>query len=342
MALTNKKISVVVTCYNEAGNIQAMYDRLTAVLSKVTPYFEIIYTDNASTDNSEEIFRKLAAGDPRVKVIFFSRNFGSSQFGLAAGTREAKGDAVVWIDGDQQDQPELILEFAKKWLDGYQVVYGVRIGRRGGSFMRRLAYKAFYRVFRHMAYVEVPVDAGDFCLIDRKVVDVLNAMPERDRYHRGLRAWAGFRSTGVPYVRDDRFAGESSESWTKNIWWAKKAVFSFSYRPLEWLSYIALFVIGLTFLGVLWQLFAFFVLHATPGGFISIILLVFFLGGIQLFSLAVIGEYVGRIFEEVKQRPLYIIKEFLNEEKKGNGAPKNPHERLSFAQQGEMGSGTVD
>lgn len=316
MALTDKKISVVVTCYNEAGNIRPMYDRLVAALSKTTSSFEIIYTDNASSDNSEEIFRQLAASDPRVKVIFFSRNFGNSQFGLTAGTANATGDAVVWIDGDQQDQPELIPEFTQKWLEGYQVVYGVRTRRRGGSLARGLAYRAFYRLFRQMAYVAVPVDAGDFCLIDRRVADVLNSMPERDRYLRGLRAWAGFRSAGVSYVRDDRFAGKSSESWAKNIWWAKKAIFSFSYRPLEWVSYMALFVIGLTFIGVLWQLFAFFVLHATPGGFISIILLVFFLGGVQLLSLAVIGEYVGRIFEEVKQRPQYIIKEFLNKEKK--------------------------
>lgn len=315
MSLIDKKISVVVTCYNEAGNILPMYERLTKVLEGLVTRYEIIFTDNASTDNSEEIWRKLARKDPRVKVIFFSRNFGSSQVGLTAGTRYASGDAVVWIDGDQQDPPELISEFVKKWLEGYQVVYGTRSRRRGGNLVRRVAYKIFYRVFQKFAYVKIPLDAGDFCLIDRRVADVLNAMPERDRYMRGLRAWVGFRGAGVPYVRDARYAGTSSESWEKNFYWARKAIFSFSYRPLEWLSYIAIFAVGLSLVGVLWQLFAFFALHATPQGFISIILLIFFLGSLQLLGIAVIGEYVGRIFEEVKQRPSHVIREVLDKEK---------------------------
>ena len=313
--LTNKKISVVVTCYNEAGNIMPMYERLVRTLTPLTPLFEIIYTDNASTDGSEDIFRTLVTRDPRVKVIFFSRNFGSSQYGYTAGTDYATGDAIVWVDGDQQDPPELIGEFIKKWLEGYQVVYGVRAKRRG-SFLRGAAYKAFYRIFQKFSYIPVPVDAGDFGLIDNRVANVLRSMPERDRFLRGLRAWAGFKSTGVPYTRDVRHAGVSAESWGKNFWWARKAIFSFSYGPLEWLSFIAIFSIGFSLLGVLWQLYAFFVLHATPKGFMSIILLIFFFGSLQLLGIAIIGEYIGHIFEEVKRRPRYIIRETLDTEKK--------------------------
>lgn len=310
--LTNKKISVVAGCYNESENILPLYERLVKAFSDITPNFEIIFADNASTDNSEEIFRTLATKDRRVKVILFSRNFGSSQVGLTAGTVEATGDAVVWMDGDQQDPPELIGEFVKKWLDGYQVVYGVRSTRRGGSFLRRTAYKFFYRIFRKFAYINIPVDAGDFGLIDKRVADVLRSMPERDRYLRGLRAWAGFRSIGIPYVRDVRYGGVSSENWMKNVYWARKAIFSFSYKPLEWVLFFAFGVVGVSFLFILWQLFAFFVLDLTPKGFTTVIILILFLGGVQLLSLAVIGEYVGRIFEEVKQRPIYIIRETLN------------------------------
>ncbi|MFA5129322.1 MAG: glycosyltransferase family 2 protein [Patescibacteria group bacterium] len=312
--LTDKKLSVIVACYNEAGNILAMHRRITAALEHITPNFEIIFSDNASTDDSESILRKLANDDHHVKVLFLSRNFGSSQFGYTAGTDYATGDAIVWIDGDQQDPPEMIADFVKQWLDGYEVAYGVRVKRKG-NILRRAAYKLFYRIFRQLSYVPVPLDAGDFGLMDRRVADVLRSMPERDRFLRGLRAWIGFRSTGLPYVRDERHAGLSSESWRKNFSWARKAIISFSYKPLELLSNIAIIAISLSFLGILWQLYAFFILHATPQGLISSLLLIFFFGSVQLFAIAIVGEYVGKIFEEVKQRPKYVIRETLDHEK---------------------------
>jgi len=310
--LTDKKISVVAGCYNESENIGPLYRRLVKALSEITSHFEIIFADNASTDNSEAVLRKLAGEDPRVKVLFFSRNFGSSQSGLTAGTELATGDAIVWIDGDQQDPPELIREFVKKWLEGYHIVYGVRNTRKGGGLLKRAAYKFFYRILRRFAYIDIPVDAGDFGLIDRRIADILRNMPERDRYLRGLRAWVGFRSVGIPYVRDVRHGGVSSETWLKNIYWARKAIFSFSYKPLEWVLFFSFSVVALSFVLIVWIIAAYFLLGTTPKGLTTVIILILFLGGIQLLSIAVIGEYVGRIFEEVKGRPTYVIREILN------------------------------
>lgn len=309
--MLNKKISVVIPCYREAANIRALYERLKKTLNANTADWEIIFADNNSPDNSEEIFRALAAEDKRVKVIFFSRNFGNSQYGYAAGTEYASGDAVVWIDGDLQDPPELIPELIKKWQEGCDVVYGVR-ERRRGSLLLRGAYKLFYRLFKKMSYLDIPLDAGDFSLIDRKVVDVINAMPERDRYMRGLRTWAGFRSIGIPYTRSLRGGGVTSNNWRRNIWWAKKAIFSFSYAPLELIFYLSLGVFLLTVAAIVIYIIAYFI-NPGPRGFTTILLAVLFLGSCQLLALSVIAEYIGKIFEETKRRPKYIVREILND-----------------------------
>ena len=311
MAILQKKISVVAPCYKESANIRALYGRVKAVLEANTADWEIIFVDTASPDNSEEIFRVLAAEDRRVKVIFFSRNFGHSQYGYAAGTDYASGDAVVWIDGDLQDPPELISEFIKKWGEGYDVVYGVRERRKGNALLRG-AYKLFYRLFKKMSYLDIPLDAGDFSLIDRKVVDVINAMPERDRYMRGLRTWAGFRSIGISYTRLERGGGVTSNNWRRNIWWAKKAIFSFSYAPLEFIFYLSLGVFLLTVIAIVAYIIAYFI-NPGPRGFTTILLAVLFLGSCQLLALSVIAEYTGKIFEETKRRPKYIVREILND-----------------------------
>lgn len=312
--LTNKKISIVVPCYNEEKNILPMHEKLTAVLREITENYEIIYTDNKSTDNSEAIFRELAGRDKKVKVIFFSRNFGTPDHGYTAGTELASGEAVVWIDGDIQDPPEIIRQFAEKWLEGFEVVYGVR-KKRKGSLPLRISYKLFYRVLKKISYLNIPEDAGDFCIMDRKVVEVLKAMPERDRFVRGLRTWAGFKQTGIEYTREDRKEGVSTVNIWRYVWSAKKGFFSFSYAPLELISYLAFFVTLIAAFGIVFFIVLYFVYPVRARGVATIITLVLFLGSVQLMALSIIGEYLGRIFEEVKQRPKYVIREILNNDK---------------------------
>lgn len=314
--MINKKISVVVPCYNEEKNIREMYRRLKAVLDKITEDYEIIYTDNCSTDNSRQVFEELANQDKKVSVIFFARNFGNAQYGYTAGLEYASGEAMVIIDGDLQDPPELIEPMVQKWLEGYQVVYGLRSKREARGFIRKIAPKLFYRLIRKLSYLDMPLDAGEFSLLDRRVVDVINSMPERNRFLRGLRVWAGFKHIGVPYIRAERRAGKSTSNIWTNIREAQQAIFSFSYAPLELISYLALFIVGLAILGIIIYVALYFILPDTPRGIPTIIVLVLFMGGIQLLCLSIIGQYLGRIFEETKQRPKYIVKEILNDHRK--------------------------
>lgn len=305
----NKKISVIVPCYNEEGNVEELARRLRDVLTRNVRDYELIFVDNKSTDATRDILRRLAANDPHIIALFFARNFGHSQYGFTAGSEYAAGDAVVWTDADLQDSPEVIGEFIKKWREGYDVVYGVRTKRRGGFFLR-IAYKLFYRLYKKMSYLDIPLDAGDFSLMDRKVIDIINAMPERDRYVRGLRAWAGFRSIGVPYVREERHEGKTSNNIRKNIWWAKKAIFSFSYTPLEFIFYLSLVVFIVSIVAIIGYLIAYFI-NPGPRGFTTLLMVVLFLGSSQLLALSIIAEYIGRIFEEVKGRPKYVIEEIV-------------------------------
>lgn len=311
----NKKISVVIPGYNESGNIEEMYQRLTAVLSGRVRDYELIFVDDDSTDGSQEVLRKLADKDHHVVAMFFSRNFGNSQYGFSAGSEYATGDAVVWLDADLQDPPELIEQFIQKWQAGCDVAYGIRTKRKGSLFLR-FAYKIFYIIFNKLAFMKVPRDVGDFSLVDRKVVNILNAMPERDRYLRGLRAWAGFRTIGVPYVRDERKEGRTSNNLIKNIKWAKKAIFSFSYAPVEFIFYLAASVFVISLAAIVFYLVSFFWGSPSPRGFTTLLLVSLFLGSVQLLSLSIIAEYIGRIFEEVKGRPKYIVKEVVDYSKR--------------------------
>lgn len=305
----DKKISVIIPCYNEEGNVEELARRLRDILIRNVRDYELIFIDNKSTDTTREILRHLAKNDPHIIALFFARNFGHSQYGFTAGSEYATSDAVVWIDADLQDPPEIIEEFIKKWREGYDVVYGVRTKRRGGIFLRA-AYKLFYRFYKKMSYLDIPLDAGDFSLMDRKVIDVINAMPERDRYVRGLRAWAGFRAIGIPYMREERHEGKTSNNIRKNIWWAKKAIFSFSYTPLEFIFYLSLVVFIVSITAIIGYLIAYFV-NPGPRGFTTLLMIVLFLGSSQLLALSIIAEYIGRIFEEVKGRPKYIIEEIV-------------------------------
>ncbi|TSC72559.1 MAG: glycosyl transferase family protein [Parcubacteria group bacterium Gr01-1014_70] len=309
--LTDKRISVVIPCYNESANIRPMYERLTRVLAGVTPHREIIYVDNNSTDNSEELYWQLCKEDLNVSVILMARNSGNSDMSYSAGTEYASGDAVIWIDGDIQDPPELIPEFVKKWQQGFDVVYGIRSKRKVG-FLLGLAYNAFYKLFNRYSYVRMPLYAGDFCLIDRKVANALNQFTERDRFMRGLRAWVGFRQTGIEYVRDERARGESTQNLSRYIYAAKKGIVSFSYAPLTLISNIAFIAMVVSLIAiVVYPVLAVF--YPAPPGFLTLLVVMLFLGSVQFFVLAILGEYLGRIFEEVKQRPKYIIRTVIND-----------------------------
>ncbi len=311
--LTQKKISAVVVCYRDEGNIRALYERLSAVLSSLTPDYEILYVNDCSPDTSEMILRELASKDPRLTVLNQSRNFGA-QAAFTAGMVQSLGDAVILMDGDLQDPPELIVEFVKKWNEGYEVVYGIRRKREKSlGALNQWLYHKFYVALNRLSYVKVPTDAGEFSLIDRKAVDWINALPERDRLLRGLRAWVGFKQTGVEYVRPERYAGASTNSFFRNLRWARKAIFSFSYMPLEWVSYFAAGVTLLSLVGMVLYIASFFLAPDAPRGITTVFVLVLFLGSVQLLSISVIAEYIGRIFEETKQRPRYITREILND-----------------------------
>lgn len=312
--LTDKKISVIIVCYKDAGSIKEMHRRVTAAMKEITQNYEMIFVNDRSPDNTREILKELAAQDKRVIGINHSRNFGS-QIAYTTGMRYCDGDAAILLDGDIQDPPELFPELVKKWLDGYAVVYGERVRRKGGIF-RRIGYKLFYRLFRKLSYIEIPLDAGDFSLIDRRVLNIINDFPEVDRYIRGLRAAAGFRSIGVPYTRQERFSGETNNSLLANFRWAKRMLVAFSYRPLEMISWVAALVTLMSLAAILFY-FALYLFISAPSGFLTLLVFVLFLGAIQLLSLSVIAEYLARIFEEVKHRPAGIIEDIFNDYKKG-------------------------
>ena len=305
-----RKVSAIIACYKDGQAIPVMAERLQATFDRIGCDYEIIFVNDGSPDDSQEVLEKLAANEPRIKAITHSRNFGS-QAAFTSGMRRCTGDACVLLDGDLQDPPELIADFYAKWLEGYDVVYGVRTQREMPRLWE-LLYKAFYRIFQKLAYVRVPVDAGDFSLIDRKVMTVLNELPERDRFVRGLRAWVGFKQTGVPYLRPERMFGTSTNNLISNVRWAKKGIFSFSYVPLELISLAAITVAFLAILAIILQIIGRIVDPTVPQGFSTIIVVCLFLGAVQLFSLAFIAEYVAKVFEEVKRRPHFIVAKALN------------------------------
>lgn len=314
--ITKKYLSIIPIAYKDEGNIEELYKRLTASLRKITPNYEIIYVNDSSPDSSGEILRKLALADKRLTVVNHSRNFGA-QNAFTTGMRQAIGDAVVIMDGDLQDPPELIEEFTKEWEGGFDVVYGIRHKREKsmGKFWE-FAYHFFYIAFNKLSYIEVPVDVGDFSLMDRKVVDHINNLPEKDRFIRGLRAWVGFKQTGIEYIRPERFSGRSTNSFMKNLTWARRAVFSFSYTPLEWVFYIAGFSVIVSICAILLYLALYLLKPDAPKGFLTLLVVTLFLGSTQLFVLSVIGEYMRRVFEEVKSRPSAIVSKIVNDHKR--------------------------
>jgi glycosyltransferase involved in cell wall biosynthesis len=305
------KISAVIACYRDAEAVPIMYARLVATFGEIGCDYEIIFVNDGSPDNAREVLAELAAGDPKVVVINHARAFGS-QSAFTSGMQIATGDAVVLLDGDLQDPPELIPEFVKHWLAGYDVVYGERVKREATRFMQ-FAYRGFYRIFRRLAYVNIPVDAGDFGLIDRRVVDAMNALPEKHRFMRGLRAWVGFKQLGVPYVRPERMFGTSTNSLRKNLGWARRAILSFSYAPLDVITALALVTVVVAAMALVIEVVVRIVNPtAAPKGITTVIVVVLFIGGIQMLCLAIIGSYLAHMYEEVKGRPPFVVESILN------------------------------
>lgn len=301
-----RKISAIIACYKDNKAIPIMHQRLSQVFKKIKVDYEIIFVNDGSPDDSEYILKQLAETDHHVIAVNHSRNFGS-QMAFTSGMNISEGDSIVFLDGDLQDPPEIIEKFYNKWIEGYDVVYGVRTKREAPLIMS-IAYKLFYRIFNKISYVRMPLDAGDFSLIDRKVVEVLRQFPERDRFLRGLRAWAGFRQTGIPYIRPERMFGITTNSYLKNFQWAIKGILSFSYVPLQIITFLSLFVFIIALLGILVQIINRIITPNAPLGATTIIVIILFIGAIQLLGIAVLGEYIGKIFEEIKQRPPYIVK----------------------------------
>lgn len=300
----NPVITAIIACYKDAQAIPFMYERLVKTFNEMKVRYEIIFVNDASPDNQEEVINAICAKDSNVIGITHSRNFGS-QSAFLSGMEIATGDAVVLMDGDLQDPPEIIPAFYEKWSTGYDVVYGVRVQREMKPHIH-FFYKLFYQIFQSLSYIPIPRDAGDFSMIDRKVVKELVALPETEQFLRGLRAWVGFKQTGVDYVRPERMFGISTNNWRKNIWWAKKAIFSFSFAPLEMMSYAGVILMLLSVLGIVAQFIAWAVLPNPPQGATTMIMLILFFGGLNLLGLSFLGEYVSKIFEETKKRPKFI------------------------------------
>lgn len=289
-----------------------MYQRIIKVFNRLNYNHEIIYIDNDSTDKSVDIFTKLASKDNNVKVIFMSRNFGSPQPSFLAGLEYTKADASILLQGDIQDPPELIPKFIQKWEKGYDVVYGIKTYRKGYGFFMNFLYKFFYFLLQKFAYIKIPLNAGEFSLIDRRVIDELLKIEEYDYHIRCLRAFVGFKQIGIEYTREARKHGKSTENFFSYISFAKNVIINFSFKPLEWISKIAFLIMFFSFAILIVELILYLVYKNAPPGISTIILLILFLGGVQLFCISIIAEYIAKIFLEVKKRPKYIIKKILN------------------------------
>lgn len=300
-------LSVVVPVYNEELVVEALHSRLLQALGPSIPSFEIVFVNDGSRDRTGTMVDAICNSDPRFKALHFSRNFGH-QAAVTAGLHSVTGSVIVVIDADLQDPPELIHDMMAMWREGYDVVYAQKKRREGVNPFKKAAYYIYYRLLRRLTDVEVPPDTGDFCLMDRKIVDLLNAMPERNRYIRGLRAWLGFRQTAIMFERPARFAGETKYPFRRMVGLAVDGILALSKAPLRLAMYFGFLASMVSLLLLLYFIGERLFGHSNlPRGWASTIVVILFLGGVQLICLGVIGEFIGRIYDEVKQRPLYIV-----------------------------------
>lgn len=300
--------SIVAPIYNEIENLPELYRRVREVMTSSSETWELVLVDDGSTDGSTYKIRELADSDKRVRPVIFARNFGH-QIAVTAGLDYARGDAIVIIDADLQDPPEVILELAAKWREGYEVVYAVRAEREGESWLKKFTAALFYRIIFRITDVKIPLDTGDFRLLDRKVVNVMGKMRERHRFLRGMAAWVGFKQIGVTYKRAARHAGETKYPFKKMLRLALNAVTSFSYFPLQVATYIGFVAAGIAILAIPVVIYMRMTGSQAFFGQATTLISVLFLGGVQLISLGILGEYIGRLYDEAKGRPLYIVRE---------------------------------
>jgi dolichol-phosphate mannosyltransferase len=303
------KYSLVIPVYNEENTLPELYRRISELMERLDDQAELILVNDGSKDRSLQLLRDLHERDPRVCYLSLARNFGH-QIAVTAGLNYVRGEVIVILDADLQDPPELIPDMVEKWRQGYHVVYAKRTQRQKESWFKRFTAYVFYRLLKQLADVDIPTDTGDFCLMDRQVVDVLNSMPERDRYIRGMRSWIGFQQTAVYFERHPRFAGEVKYTFSKSLSLAINGLVSFSKVPLRISTYVGLLAaVAAIFMGLLVIYWRIFVPQSPLTGFTIILVAIFFLGAVQLVSIGILGEYIGRIYEEVKGRPLYTLSE---------------------------------
>lgn len=300
-------ISIIIPVYNEEANLPELYERLSQVMTQLELEYEFIFVNDGSRDRSLLLIRGLVEKDPRVRFLSFSRNFGH-QIAVSAGLDVCQGQATVIIDSDLQDPPELIADFWELYKEGYEVVYARRRKRKGESWFKRFTARIFYRLLSRLTSVDIPLDTGDFRLIDRKIVQVLKAMPEQQKFLRGQIAWAGYRQTAVEYDRDERKGGKTGYTLGKMFRFAMDGMTSFSDFPLKFATYAGFIVSGIAFLLIIYAFISFLFLDVEPG-WTSILVSVMFIGGVQLIGIGIIGEYIARISANVRNRPLYIVQE---------------------------------
>jgi len=301
------KYSIILPVYNESENVQLLHERISKVMTKLKSPFEMIFVNDGSTDRTVEKLETLYKKDKTVKIINFSRNFGH-QTAVSAGLKYCTGDMVAILDSDLQDPPEVLPDFFKKLESGYDTVYAIRKNRKETAW-KKFAYSTYYRLLKSLANVDIPLDSGDFCVMSRRMIDAINSLPERNRFVRGLRSWVGFKQAGLAYDRDARSAGESKYTMSKLFKLASDGIFSFSYMPLQAITWLGFVGILFSVIGSLWagyQKFFTANYNAVPG-FATTVILIMFIGGLQLFSLGVVGEYMRRMYDEIKARPQYII-----------------------------------
>jgi dolichol-phosphate mannosyltransferase len=323
---TTKKplISLVIPCYNEEEVISETMQRLQAFCIDATDIeIELIFVDDGSRDNTRNLLKDYARQDARIKVIVFARNFGH-QIAVTAGIDAAAGDAVVLIDADLQDPPEVVHEMIAKWREGYDVVYGTRSKRPGESFFKLATARAFYRILNRLSDVPIPLDTGDFRLMSKPVVDTLRAMPEKDRFVRGMVSWVGFKQIALPYNRAQRFAGESKYPLRKMLRFATDGILSFSTKPLQVAIGLGMFSAFSAMVGILYALYLRIFTNIWVEGWTALMLAILFLGGSQLICIGIVGEYIGRIYNEAKNRPLYVVQEYVGFQTKNPEMSRSP------------------